>query len=256
MTRSIALTLAVFLFLGDAASAKDSDSGSRQSKETFRWTGRSPTLFLRNLNGRIDVTGVAAGDEIEVVGTVSWRSSDPSLVRVETYANAGGVTICALFPTRSKKATCGADGAYQSSDTQNQDLDVRFDVKLPRGTRLDVSTTNGALSVQGLAADGTIRTVNGGVDIAHDGGALTIEAVNGAVTVKSTAAKGDLGIATVNGAITIDVPDEAGAAVEAQTMNGAIRIGGEKLSRVARRSFGKGSRRITAETMNGAITVR
>jgi DUF4097 and DUF4098 domain-containing protein YvlB len=73
---------------------------------------------------------------------------------------------------------------------------------------------------------------------------------------------GDAEFATVNGGITLELPAGTGADVEARTVNGGIETDFplEVRGRVSRRrmsgTIGGGGRKLTLETVNGAIHLR
>jgi hypothetical protein len=253
MTRHV-MVMIVGLGIAAAAVASAKDAGkAKQSKEIFRWSGKAGTVFLRNLNGPMEVVGTAKGGDVEVVAVAHWTNADPAKTKVEAKTSPKGVTICTLYP--AKKASCGPDGDYEISNTErNYDLSVTYQVKLPAGTLLDIEAVNGAVSVKGLAADGKIEAVNGSIEVEATTGALDIEAVNGHVKVK-TGGTGDVDIEAVNGEITVQLAD-GNAVVDAETVQGRIELGGERFRGEGRKTLGKGGRRVSVETVNGGIEVK
>jgi hypothetical protein len=230
------------------------DSGTRQSKEAFTWKGKAPALFLRDLNGSIAVEA-SSGTDIEVTGTVSWKDSNPADIRFEAKPGSQGVTICALWPSDSK-TTCGENGDYSVSNTKNNDLNVAFKVKLPKGTRLDSSTINGQIDIQGTTAPVKAESVNGAVHVDTASAALDVETVNGAISINiASAGAGDVKVQTVNGSIDVTVPKGFDADVSAETVNGSVVIAGQKYRHSAQVTLGKGGRKVNAETVNGSIAV-
>jgi hypothetical protein len=221
-------------------------------RELLRWKGKPAKLYVRNLQGPLEVVGVAAGSEMEIVAVVQG-SGDASKFKVEAHAGKNSLTVCALYPTSGSSA-CGPDGHY-SSNGQNRDMNglaVKFLVKLPRGSALDVEQVNGDIVAKGLAADVEIETVNGRIDVQQESGKLDIETVNGRIDVV-TGTTGHCDIETVNGSIEVKL--NGGGDVEAETVNGRIEIAGERFDREARKTVGKGGRRVDIETVNGGIRV-
>jgi hypothetical protein len=246
MKRTALVALALILLSTSAAAQK------KASKEVLNYKGKAAKLFVRNLNGPLEVVGVAAGAQLEIVATATG-SGDLAQVKVETHAGKDSLTVCAMFP--GYKSSCGPDGHHDSSGNRNghDDLDVKIVVKLPRGQALDVELVNGAVIARGLAADTEIETVNGRVEIVQENGKVEIESVNGSVSV-TTGASGNLDVETVNG--SVDVKLAGGGDVRAETVNGRVDIGGEKFEREARKTLGKGGRRVVVETVNGSISVQ
>lgn len=231
------------------------DTGNRQSKEAFSWKGKAPALYLRDLNGSIAVEAASGGD-IEVTGTVSWKDSNPADIRFETKPGAKGVTICALWPSTTGQTTCGENGEFSLSNTKNNDLNVAFKVKLPKGTRLDVQTVNGQVDVSGATAAVKAQTVNGGVHVDTASSEVDLETVNGTIGVSIGAAgAGDVKLQTVNGSIDLKVPSGFDAEVAAGTVNGSVVIAGQKYRHSAQVTLGKGGRKVNVETVNGSIAV-
>jgi len=226
---------------------------TRQSKDAFSWKGKAPALFIRNLNGSIQVEG-SAGAEIEVAASVSWKDSNPDDIRFEAKPGSKGITICALWP--SGQAICGENGVYTMNHTKNSDLSVSFKVKLPKGTRLDSETVNGDLDVKGTTAPVKAESVNGSVSVDTANSAVEAQTVNGAIRVTISApAPGDLKFQTVNGAIDVKLPSGFDVEVAAETVNGRVNIAGQRYKRSAHVTLGKGGRKLSAETVNGSIDV-
>lgn len=249
MTKSALASFALAAaFPGLAAAAE------RQSKEAFRWSGRAAGLFVRNLSGPITVEAAPAGGDIEVVGTVSWKDSAPDAIRWEVQAGDRGVTVCALWPAAS--ATCGANGEYRMGDTRKNDLSVSLRVRLPAGTRLDVSSVNGDVEVSADPASLVARAVNGGVRVTSGAAAVDAQTVNGDIEAAiATAPRGDLTFRTVNGTIHVDVPEDLDAEASASTLHGTVTIAGQRLGHRAQTTLGRGGRRLSASTTNGSVVV-
>ncbi len=225
-----------------------------QSAEAFAWRGRlepGKTLLLRNLNGPI-VVEAAAGDEAEVTAGVGFEKSSPKDIRFEQRTDARGVQICAAWPGQ---ASC-FDGA--GGKVADNDLQVTFRVKLPRGAGLDAGTVNGELAVRGVAGAARLATVNGGVEVGAAAAPLTVGTVNGSIHARlvGLAGVGDLHFATVNGDVNVQLPAHADAEVAARTVSGTISILGTSYREKARTTLGKGGRQLSAQTVNGSIAFR
>src|SRR5262249_49053929 len=67
----------------------------------FQWHGPIPTgqrIEIKGVNG--DIRAVASStNEVEVTATRSAIRSNPADVHFEVVPNAGGVTICAVYPS-------------------------------------------------------------------------------------------------------------------------------------------------------------
>ena len=230
----------------------------------YRWDGRlasGQTLEIKGVNGSIQATA-GTGDRVEVVATRRGRRQDPEAVRIETVEHAGGITICAVYPSTdaSKPNTC-VPGDGGRMNVRNNDVSVEFQVKVPAGVRLAARTVNGAVEASGLTGDVHARTVNGSVKV-ETRGVASAETVNGSVNATMGRAdwSDDLAFKTVNGSIRVTLPASASTAVDAGVVNGSIESGFPvQGGRVARRrltgTIGGGGRNLSLETVNGSITI-
>lgn len=233
-----------------------------QEKE-FHWkhviaSGRS--LEVIGINGSIDVTG--GGSEAEVTAVKKGRKSDPDEVEIRVVEHSDGVTICAVYPSRGGRTNeCKPGGGH--SDTRNNDVQVHFTVRVPAGVRFVGHTVNGDLSAVGLDARAKASTVNGSVTLetTDQGEAST---VNGSIHAKigKTDWSGDLDYSTVNGGITIELPQTASLSLDASTVNGSIStdfpltIQGRFGPRKMHGTIGQGGRGLRVETVNGSVTLK
>ena len=239
----------------------------RQTDKSFTWEGRIPDgkwLILHDINGAIHVEGTT-GDKVEVTATKSWRRGDPDDVRI-TVAKFGAasdnVVICALW---NEGATCDEHG-YRSerhSSNRNNDVSVEFTVRLPRGVRIEASTVNGGVRVEGATSEVEAHTVNGDASAMSSGGPVRASTVNGDIDVRmSELGTGDLDYSTVNGSVTLDFPDALDAEVDFATVNGSLRsdypltVTGKLNPRRMRATIGSGGRRLKVHTVNGSISLR
>jgi hypothetical protein len=234
--------------------------------EDFHWQGRIPagrTLEIKGVNGAIEASP-AAGDEAEVVAVKRGHRSDPSEVEVKVVEHAAGVTICAVYPSRhAGRANECAPGEGGRLGAEDNDVDVHFTVKVPSGAHFAARTVNGSVDAQDLGGDVEARTVNGGIK-ASTKGPVDAQTVNGSINASVGRSNGTapLHFKTVNGGISVDLPEGASADVRASTVNGEIetdfpltvkgRFSGKSLSG----AIGSGGRELSLETVNGSIRLR
>ena len=143
------------------------------------------------------------------------RKSDPALVKVEVVEHAGGVTLCAVYPSAGTPNTC-APGKGGRMNVRDNDVQVEFRVKVPAGVRFVGRTVNGGISATALGADAEAETVNGGIDLDSTGTARA-STVNGGITARLGRAdwEGALKLSTVNGGIELTAPAGLNAEVKA-----------------------------------------
>ena len=254
------LSLALACTLAPAVHAQD-----------FHWTGPVSAghwLRVRNLSGAIHVERSTSG-QVEVEGEKRGDRGDPGRIRfvaMRTGSDSGDMLICALWDQESR---CDVDG-YQSHshhhgwNDDNDDVSVRFTVKLPAGVNIGVSTVNGAVSVDGATAQVDARTVNGGVEASTLGGPVNASTVNGDVEVHMAdiGHATDLEYSTVNGSVTLTLPTKLDATVELSTVNGSVQsdyplsLEGRIDPKHLHGTIGAGGLRIHARTVNGHIDLR
>ncbi len=239
----------------------------------FRWTGRvatGQTIEIRGLNGDIAADG-SSGSEVEVVANKQSRRSDVNLVSIKVVEHAGGVTICAIYPTDDPNRTtvCEPSGTAAENPSSNtsvvtkNDVRVDFRVRVPAGVNVAARTVNGEINAEALASNVSVKTVNGSIKISTSGYAEA-KTVNGEISARlgNVNWPGSLQFKTVNGAINLDLPAGTNASVQAKTFNGTINsdfpltILGKFGKREVSGIIGSGGRELLLKTLNGSINLR
>ena len=219
------------------------------------------TLWLRNINGSITVTP-SAGRQLEIHAERTFKHSSADSVRIITAESDGGLTVCAMW---TGSGSCGPDGHYNSPGHMNgNDAAAVFEVRLPRGVRLDASTVNGDVSVDGSSAPVDAVTVNGDVTVETANGPITVTTVNGDAhaTMHALTGPGDVKITTVHGDAQVDLPAGIDAVVDGHTVAGDISsefpltVTGKFASHSLSGTLGKGGRQIHITTVTGDVDVR
>jgi hypothetical protein len=242
------------------------ESSPAQQDGAFQWRGRlepGQTLEIRGVLGDVRAEA-ASGSEIEVRATKRARRSDPEEVEIEVVPHDDGVTICAVYPTprRSRRPNeCLPGGGHNS--TEDNDVEVSWTVRVPAGVNFDGSTVNGDVEVLSLASDVHASTVNGDVEVST-AGVAEASTVNGSVVARMGRADwdGHMRFSTVNGGITVEVPADLSADIEAATVTGDIEtdfpitVRGRFMNRRMRGRVGDGARTLEMETVNGTIRLR
>ena len=238
----------------------------RRDADDFHWRGRlapGATIEVKGVNGDIVATA-ASGPEAEVIAERTGRKNNPEEVRLEVVEHSGGVTICAVYPSkdaaRPNECRPGTEGRM---NVQNNDVRVRFTVRVPEGVRFAGRSVNGQVEAQGLHGPLALATVNGSATFTTSsyGEAST---VNGSIRGTMGAAGWQEGLTfhTVNGSITLELPPDFSAAVRASTVNGEISTDFplNATGRISRRhvtgTIGAGGRRIDLSTVNGSVRLR
>ena len=254
--RAFILTAVAISALAAAAQAQD-----------FRWHGRLASgkrIEVKGVNG--DVRAVpTTGGEVVVTAAKHARRSDPEDVKIEVIEHEGGVTICAVYPTprRAKRENSCEVGEHWSSNTENNDVVVDFEVQVPAGVAFTGRTVNGEMGAEGLKGDVKASTVNGSVRVTTTGVAEA-STVNGSVYVEMGRADwtDELEFSTVNGGVTLILPAQLNTEIRASTVNGdlvtdyPLTITGRFGPRRMRGTIGAGGRTLSLSTVNGEIKLR
>lgn len=233
--------------------------------QDFEWRGgldRGEVIEVHGVNGRIDAI---AGTGSQVIVTAEMREGDRGRmedVRIDVVEHAGGVVICAMYPTRpGRRENRCAPGDTRLGNYENNTR-VDFRIEVPAGIDLVAGTVNGDVEVRRIDGDVRASTVNGDVDV-ESGGNAEASTVNGSIRASMAADLAqDLRFKTVNGSVTVSLPAGANADVEAATVNGALEsdfpltVHGRFSNRRMRGTIGDGGHALRMETVNGGITIR
>ena len=235
----------------------------REVGDQWQWSGRvtpSQQVWIRNTNGPVEVVQ-GNGDKLEITTEKSWRHSEPGSVEMVPVTSERGVTICAVWAAR--ESHCGAAGEYHMSHVHKNDVAVRFTVHLPRGVKVDVSTVNGEVAIDGAAAPVTAKTINGRILVHTSVGPVNASTFNGNVEAAMDALTGgDIELSTVNGAVTAVLPSGLNAVVDASTMNGRVetdfplQVTGKSSPRHVRGTIGTGGPTLRLKNVNGSVFIR
>ena len=239
MTLGILGLLAAAIFLGgceeeDVAGVFGAANVNASKVKTVGLPFEAPvTLDIDTSNGGVTVLGVEGIQSVSV--TVTLRSKGQTLEEAQDRVDR--------IVYHVEQAGNRISARYRSSE---QEADVRrysgvdFDVVVPVETRVEVDTSNGAISIEGI--DGSIRldTSNGAIDVYDSSGALTADTSNGRIEVVRFV--GDLRLDTSNGELWLE---QVIGSVDVETSNGSVQYIGTPAT---------GSNRL--RTSNGSITVR
>jgi hypothetical protein len=236
-------------------------AGRTQQGHEWTWTGRvaaGRTLEIRGVNGEVSAQA-ASGDQVEVRAQKHGRRDDPDEVRIEVVEHGGGVTICAVYPGRNNRCQPGG-GEMRVRDN---DVEVDFAVRVPRGVRFEGNTVNGGIEAVNLQGPVRLNTVNGGVRLETASEDAEAHTVNGSITATVRAlGERPLRFETVNGGITLSLPASLDAELQARTVNGSvqtdfpIQVQGRVNARELTGRIGRGGRALQLETVNGSIRLR
>ncbi|MBX9927600.1 MAG: DUF4097 family beta strand repeat-containing protein [Gemmatimonadaceae bacterium] len=240
----------------------------RKTDDSFKWNGTvasGRSVYVRNMNGGVTVEA-GTGDQAEVRAVKRWRRGDPSEVKVTAEkTSSGDVLVCVIWEDRRTRCDeSGYSSRTRDDDwSDRDDVSVHVTVRLPKGVKVDATTVNGGITIEGATAEVRARTVNGGIEAGSTGGPVIARTTNGGIKVRAgTLGTGDLDYSTVNGGITLELDGDANADFDARTVNGSISTdfpvtiqGNFRRNQLAGR-LGKGGPRLSLRTVNGSIQLR
>jgi hypothetical protein len=172
------------------------------------------TLTVRNTNGRTRVLGEDRPDiQIRVTKTVRADCEDVAARLMDSIK---------LHKTDSGD---GLEVEVQLSRKSARHGLAHLELRVPRSTRVSVSSTNGKIHLEGLDRRIRARTSNGSVSIAHITGDIDVTTANAKVDCRLT--EGHLRAQSSNGRIELN---QHRGSVEAATSNGVIRASIETLA--------------------------
>lgn len=144
-----------------------------------------------------------------------------------------------------------------------------FEIFVPAKIDLDMQSVNGGINVGGVSGAMKLETVNGGIHLSQVAGRIRGETVNGGVHVELSGAHWNgegLDLQTVNGGVTLAVPDSYNATIKAKTVHGGINsdFSGANITKgqwgggpnTMDLSLGSGGAQIKLETVNGGVRVQ
>jgi hypothetical protein len=209
-------------------------------------------LEVQTRNGAVDVTGDPARSDAEIEVTFTARAATEAEAKERVDAATlsvarnehGRLVIKPVFPGGPRDGDGasisvrlpGADGV--TIDTSNGPVSVRG-----LAGALAVDTSNGPVSIDDHDGPARIDTSNGPVKVLHLASSLFVDTSNGPVSAEDVS--GPVTVDTSNGPITLSLGPEQGGPLHLDTSNGPITV-----------HVGLGfNGPVRLDTSNGSVTV-
>jgi hypothetical protein len=200
-------------------------------------------------NGGVSVKGWERAEILVRSKIQSWAATEAeaksiaSGVRVET----GGANIYAVGPEPGDRAGWS----------------VSYEVFVPRNSNLSLKTHNGGIGVSDVRGSIDFSAVNGGVSLRRLAGVVKGSTTNGGVSIELSGNAWDgegVDVRTSNGGVSLSVPENYSARLEAGTVNGGIKVNipitiQGQIKRELSVDLGGGGALIRARTTNGGVSV-
>lgn len=233
--------------------------GTMAGLATDEWThtyplARGGTVRIANTNGPI---------EIEAIDGAAVEVRAERIARAATDAGAREMLPRIGIKEDSTPDLVSVETERMSGIVVGVSTEVRYHVRAPKNATIDVSTTNGRITLTGLEGKIVANTTNGGVSGKGLAGGVDARATNGGVNIDMTSLGGDkVVLRTTNGGVTLTLPDTAKADIAASCTNGGISVtgGNIEVSEQSRRKFegrlNGGGTVVELHTTNGGVRVR
>ncbi|HYV81906.1 MAG TPA: DUF4097 family beta strand repeat-containing protein [Pyrinomonadaceae bacterium] len=244
--------------IGKGSGGQNSERVTAKETRTFS-VGNAPRVTLSTFDGQVTVHG---WDKNEVTYTAVKGAADEETLKqisIQAQQQGDGVSITTVNP----------------EDVNGR---VSFDVYVPRQSTLHVSSGDGALNLDGVTGQITLRSGDGPIEVANGGGTLQLNTGDGMIRVikfegQVDARTGDGSIAldgnfnalsarTGDGEITLTVPGGSSFTIETNSMEDLANEGfviNEDVTpspRVKRWKIGNGGKVFILRTGDGKILLR
>ena len=221
-------------------------------------------FVLKNTNGNIEVESwnresVEIYAEIEVRAG-NRRDAEEFLKRVEILIDQDRdrIEVEAEYPKKR-----GGDFLDWVFGGGNPRLSIRYRIKVPSRTDLELRSTNGRVEVMDVQGFVELSTTNGNIVADRMKGAVNAKTTNGGIQVAIDRLSGleDMIMRTTNGSIRLTLPRDVEADIEASTTNGGIstdfrlEVEGQFNRKHIRGRVNGGGPLIELHTTNGGIRI-
>jgi hypothetical protein len=200
----------------------------------------------------------------EMNGNVAIEGWDESEAEVRVIKRGGSIKDRQRVQVRSSNNDDRL--SFRTSPIGGGDVEVRYEVKLPRGLRqVEINTVNGGVEIEDMSGAVEVKAQNASVELSNVSGVTTIKLVNGRIEADYDGVKlsGPQQLTTVNGEIKVNLADDLDADIQAKTVSGSIELDGDFRFKVEKKIVGQeasgrvgdGGQPITIRTVNGPIKV-
>ena len=206
-------SIAALLFTIQAFAGDHSGQLTEEFHKTYSLTpdGR---VSLSNINGAAHIVG---WDRNEVkVDAVKYAHTQERLdeAKILVDASSDHVAIRTKYPEHDNNWNWGSS---------NNPASVEYTITVPRTARLEkIEMINGGLDITGVTGEVEASCINGSLTASQLGGHLQLSTINGPLKAKMDSLKSSVELSSVNGSVSLVIPSDAQAELEASTVHGGI----------------------------------
>src|SRR3990167_911218 len=213
-------SMAPLILLALAATGCDLSVGSfghMAGRAADGWTHTYPlvsggTVRIGNTNGKIEIEGVDGS-------TVEVRAE--RIAHAATDTGAREMLPRIAIKEASKPDLVSVETERMSGIMMGVSTEVRYHVRAPKNATIEVSNTNGLITLTALGGTIVARTTNGGVSGKDLSGGVDARATNGGVNIDlASLGRDKVVLRTTNGGVTLTLPETSKADITASCTNG------------------------------------
>ena len=227
---------------------------SHAAMESFSYTLSTAGISefaLKGISGNVQITGADEVDSVEIWGKRLVRSGsdeDAELhlaqlsVHIETYDSEIGVE------TR------------QPTESNGRSYEVEYHVRLPKSLKIIMENVNGQVVIRNMANETKAALVNGGIHVETEKGGCQASVVNGSIYGEVSLPDAEqCSLNSVNGNITLVLPNSSSCRIDASVVNGDIVITHLDIHSLATSKtsvsgiVGEGDATVRVQTVNGNV---
>lgn len=198
----------------------------------------------------------------EMNGNVAIEGWDESEAEVKIIKRGGSIADRQRVQVRSSNNDDRL--SFRTSPIRGGDVEVRYEVKLPRGLRqVEINTVNGEVKIEDISGAVEVKAQNASVELSNVSGVTAVKLVNGRIKADYDGVElsGPQQLSTVNGEINVNLSDDLDADIQAKTVSGNIELDGDFRFKVEKKIVGQeaagrvgdGGQPISIKTVNGPI---
>jgi len=238
---------------------------SSRTSDDYRFTKElkpGQELGISNIDGDVTVTQGTGNTAVITVRKRVLRG-DGNLVSAIMEETGHGIRVCTVYLSHPNEARSSCRGGNHT-DRRHEPLEVEmtYTVTIPRGVRLDATTVDGDLRIDGLDTPAEITTVDG--DVTYRGAMPErLSSVDGDVMLDIVGpVVHDTRISTVDGSITLQLDRAVAIDVAATSVDGDLEsdfpltVKGTWGPRTMRGTINGGGATVRLSTVDGSIRIR